>query len=80
VTLTPEDHPFAGPTGPVDVRSIRAGERAELADLRTHPAAKHVQRLAPYSAFGVPLDMHYAIDRLSFAADGVPKNTNEHAG
>jgi hypothetical protein len=33
-----------------------------------------------YSAFGAPLDMHYAIDRLSFAADGVPKNTSEHAG
>jgi hypothetical protein len=30
--------------------------------------------------FGVPLDIHYAIDRLSLAADGVPKNTSEHAG
>jgi hypothetical protein len=32
------------------------------------------------SAFGAPLDIHYAIDRLSLAADGVPKNTSEHAG
>jgi hypothetical protein len=32
------------------------------------------------SAIGVPLDIHYAIDRLSLAADGVPKNTSEHAG
>jgi hypothetical protein len=34
----------------------------------------------PESAVGVPLDIHYAIDRLSLAADGVLENTSEHAG
>jgi hypothetical protein len=32
------------------------------------------------SAFGVPLEIHYPAGRLSLAADGVPKNTSEHAG
>jgi hypothetical protein len=50
-----------------------------LEDLHADNRMIYAAEIGKYSAIGVPLDIHYAIDRLSLAADGVPKNTSEHA-